>query len=84
MMNNPQVHQKIRAQGTNLLARILSAYPRDVDALEMVYLRTLARHPSAKETARCEQHIQRVGARAEAYEDILWALINSTEYQTKR
>ena len=24
------------------------------------------------------------GGRAEAFEDILWALINSTEYQTKR
>jgi Protein of unknown function (DUF1549)/Protein of unknown function (DUF1553) len=84
LMNNPQVHQKIRAQGTNLLARILSAYPNDADALEMVYLRTLARHPNAKEAARCDSHIQRVGNRAEAYEDILWALINSTEYQTKR
>jgi hypothetical protein len=84
LMNNPQVHQKTRAAGTNLLARILSAYPKDAEALEMVYLRTLARHPAAKELARCEQHIQRVGVRGEAFEDILWALINSTEYQTKR
>ena len=83
-MNSPQVHQKIRAQGTNLLARILSSYPRDAEALEMVYLRTLARHPSANELGRCEKHIQRVATRGEAYEDILWALLNSTEYQTNR
>jgi hypothetical protein len=84
LMNSPQVNQKVRAVGTNLLARILSAYPKNDEALEMVYLRTLARHPAAKELARCEQHIQRAGSRAEAFEDILWALLNSTEYQTKR
>ena len=40
--------------------------------------------PSEKELARCQQHVRTVGNRAEAFEDILWALINSTEYQVKR
>jgi hypothetical protein len=84
LMNNPQVNQKIRATGTNLLARILTAYPKDDEALTMVYLRALSRHPTAAELSRCRQHVQRVGNRAEAYEDILWALLNSTEFQTKR
>jgi hypothetical protein len=84
LMNNPQIQQKIRATGTNLLARVLSAYPANDEALTMVYLRTLARHPSAKELSRCRQHIESVTTRAEAFEDILWALINSTEYQSHR
>ena len=50
----------------------------------MVYLRTLARRPTDRELARCREHIRTVGNRAEAFEDILWALINSTEFQTKR
>ncbi len=84
LMNNPQLNQKIRAQGTSLLARILTAYPRDDDALDMVYLRALARHPTAHERARCRAHVRAAGNRAEAFEDILWALINSTEYQMNR
>jgi hypothetical protein len=84
LMNNPTINQKIRATGTNLLARVLKAYTDDGEALRVLYQRTLARRPTARELARCRQHIQSVGSRAEAFEDILWALLNSTEFQTKR
>ena len=36
------------------------------------------------EREKCLQFIKKVGSRTEAFEDILWALINSTEFQTKR
>ncbi len=84
LMNNPQINAKIKVQGTNLLGRILTAYPDNSEALKVVYLRTLARRPTDREVARCNEHIKTVGNRAEAYEDILWALINSTEFQMKR
>jgi hypothetical protein len=84
LMNNPQINQKIRATGTNLLARILSTYSDDGEALRMLYLRALARRPTDREMARCRQHIATAGSRAEGFEDVLWALINSTEFQTKR
>ena len=83
-MNNPQINQKIKAQGANLLGRILASYKEDDEALRVVYLRTLARRPTDRETATLRAHIKSVGNRAEAYEDILWALINSTEFQMKR
>jgi hypothetical protein len=84
LMNNPQLNQKIRATGTNLLARVLKSYPKDDEALTVVYLRALARTPTDREMERCQSYIQRVGNRAEAFEDILWVLVNSTEFQTKR
>jgi hypothetical protein len=84
LMNNPQINQKIQARGTNLLGRILTAYPDNDDALRMVYLRALARKPTDREMDRCRSYIKKVGSRSEAFEDILWALINSTEFQTKR
>jgi hypothetical protein len=84
MMNNPFINNRIEARGTNLLARILKAYPRNDDALRMVYLRTLARKPTDRELAKCRRYIKKTGKRAEAFEDILWALLNSTEFQTKR
>jgi hypothetical protein len=84
LMNNPQLNQKMKAVGTNLLARILSAYPKNEDAIRMVYLRTLARRPTEREMRRCLSYVRQVGNRAEAFEDILWALVNSTEFQTRR
>ncbi len=71
-------------KGTNLLGRILKAYPQDEDALQMVYLHTLARKPTDHERQKCRTYIQKTGNRAQAFEDILWALLNSTEFQTKR
>ncbi|MCS7045385.1 MAG: DUF1549 and DUF1553 domain-containing protein [Gemmataceae bacterium] len=84
LMNNPQINQRIQAKGMNLLGRILAAYTNDDEAIRMVYLRVLARRPTDRELARCRQHIRSVGNRAEAFEDILWVLINSTEFQTRR
>jgi hypothetical protein len=84
MMNHPVLNQRIQARGTNLLARILKSYPADDDALRMLYLRTLARVPTDRELRKCRDYVATVGNRAEAFEDLLWALLNSTEFQTKR
>jgi hypothetical protein len=84
MMNNPVINQRIQARGTNLLARVLKAYPRNDDAIRIVYLRTLARKPTDRELDKSRRYIDKVGNRAEAFEDILWALLNSAEFQTKR
>lgn len=84
LMNNPTLQQKIQARGTNLLGRILTSYTQDDEAIRMVYLRTLARRPTDRELARSREHIKTASSRAEGFEDLLWALINSTEFQTKR
>jgi hypothetical protein len=84
LMNNQVINQRIKSQGTNLLARILTAYPDNDEALRMVYLRTLARKPTDREMDKCRQFVEKTKDRAEAFEDILWALLNSTEFQTKR
>jgi hypothetical protein len=84
MMNNPLINQKIMARGTNTLARLLSTYSQDDEAVRALYVRTMARRPTDRELARCQEHIHSANTRAAAYEDILWALINSTEFQTKR
>ncbi|MCI0640505.1 MAG: DUF1549 and DUF1553 domain-containing protein [Gemmataceae bacterium] len=84
LMNNPQINAKIKAGGTNLLGRILSQYGADDEALRTLYMRTLGRRPTDREMDRCREHVRAANSRAEAYEDILWALINSTEYQMER
>jgi hypothetical protein len=84
LMNNLQINNKIKATGNNMLGRVLANFSENDEALRQVYLKTLARRPTDREVTRCREHIRVVGNRAEAFEDILWALINSTEYQMKR
>jgi hypothetical protein len=85
LMNNPVINQKVAARGDTPLAQILKDHPKDDDAaLKALYQRTLARQPTAKELTKCRSYIRKVGDRAEAFEDIQWTLINSTEFQSKR
>jgi hypothetical protein len=84
LMNNRLIHQRMRADGPTVLGRLLREEPNDEEALRQLYLRTLARKPTDREKSRNLEHLRTVGKRAEAFEDILWALVNSTEFQTKR
>jgi hypothetical protein len=84
LMNNPVINQKIQAKNGTMLAKILESNANNDDAIKGVYQRTLGRRPSERELDRCRTHLGAVTNRAEAFEDILWALINSTEFQTRR
>jgi hypothetical protein len=84
LMNNPAINQRMRGDGNTMLARILKEHPKDAEALDALYVQVLARKPSSAERSKCEKYIAKVGARREAFEDLLWAMINSTEFQTKR
>jgi hypothetical protein len=84
LMNCWFVNSRIQAVRSNLLVGVLKEYPQDDEALRVVYRRTLGRQPTDRELARCRNYIAKVGKRTEAFEDILWALVNSAEFQTKR
>jgi hypothetical protein len=45
-----------------------------------LYLRSLAREPKDVELKTCLDYVKRIGNRSEAFEDILWSLVNSTEF----
>jgi hypothetical protein len=80
LMNNPAINNRIPAP----LNKLLSEHPKDDDAIKALYLHTLARKPTDRELNKCQAYVKNVGNRREAFEDLLWALINSTEFQTKR
>jgi hypothetical protein len=84
MMNNATVNQLTKASGKTRLAKILNEFPDDNEALGELYLLVLSRHPSAKELAICRDYLGHVNNRSEAYEDLMWSLLNSSEFQTKR
>jgi hypothetical protein len=84
LMNSPAINARIRANGAVPLAKLLSDSPKDEDAIKALYLHTLARKPTDSELEKCKAYIKNVGNRSEAFEDLQWALVNSTEFQTKR
>jgi hypothetical protein len=71
-----------------LLRKLLDEYGDDEAAvIRAVYLHTLARRPRETELATCQAYLRESAGRSigrnEAFEDILKALVNSTEFQRK-
>lgn len=84
LMNSGIFRGALAASGNTRLSRILRENPDDRDALSEVYLLVLAREPSKHEVEICQAFIKEVGVRGEAYEDLMWSLLNSSEFLSKR
>ena len=84
MMNSALVHAYTSAQGKTLLADLLANGQSDEQIVAALYERVLARKATADESATCQRFIRKVGDRKEALEDVLWTLVNSTEFLIKK
>jgi hypothetical protein len=84
MMNSALVHATTSARGKTMLAELLAAKKSDDEIITTLYERVLARKPTAAEKAICLRHIGKVEKREEALEDVLWSLVNSTEFLLKK
>lgn len=77
LMNSAQVNN------TNaVVAKVLSTSKEPAQVIERLYLTALSRKPTTEETQRLVTHVQQKGGADPrgAYGDILWALINSSEF----
>jgi hypothetical protein len=85
LMNGPQLSRAIDGdrRGT-ALARLLAEHADDREAADAIYVRVLARHPSPDEMRTCLDHVAAAGDRAEAFEDVFWALVNGPEFIHRR
>jgi len=84
LMNSALVHAYTSASGKTLLADLLAKGQTDAEIVAALYEKVLARKPSAEERMMCERFIKGVGNRSEALEDVLWTLVNSTEFLLKK
>ena len=84
LMNGPMLRSAMSASGRTRLGRILNDNKDDRDALSELYLLVLAREPSKHEVEICTDYLKEVGQRNEAYEDLMWSLLNSSEFLSKR
>lgn len=84
LMNFPPLTNALRADGNTRLGQILANNKNDRDAIAELYLSFLARDPSPKEMAIATEYLATVGSRREAFEDLAWSLLNSSEFLSKR
>jgi hypothetical protein len=81
LMNSPLVRAAISANRREAgLGKLLTEYDNDRVVVSELYLRCLARQPRASEMETCLKYVESLGNRKEAFEDLLWALVNSTEF----
>ncbi|MGE3780966.1 MAG: DUF1553 domain-containing protein, partial [Pirellulaceae bacterium] len=80
LMNHPMFNQAMSARRPDGLGGILARNPDNRAALVELYLQVLGRQPTDAEQRTCLSYIRRVGSRPEAFEDILWSLVNCTEF----
>lgn len=80
LMDEPAVQEKI-ADGP--LKKQLAQIKSDREMVSQLYLNVLARAPTEKEMTRSVDYVKK-NNRDEAIEDLMWTLINSAEFITKR
>lgn len=79
LMNAPNLAQAFDAR-RGPLGRLANSISNNEQLVVELYLRTLCREPSSAELATCQAHFESASSRAEATEDLAWALVNSTEF----
>jgi hypothetical protein len=86
LMNNKQIQAQINADPSSgtMLAKLLAADKDDESAVTKLYQQVLARRPNSQEIALALEHIKLVGNRPTGFEDLLWGLINSAEFLSRR
>ncbi|NOY29792.1 MAG: DUF1549 domain-containing protein [Planctomycetes bacterium] len=84
LMNSPQVNRALAANRSSLLGRRLEAIEDNEPLIVELYLRCLSRQPTDEELSLLLTYSEEIGDRRQAFEDILWALVNSAEFQHRK
>ncbi len=85
MMNSPGINGAIAGgRSGTVLNRLLADFKEDKAAVAELYLRCLSREPKSNELKTCLEHVSQTKDRREAFEDLFWALVNSTEFQHRK
>jgi Protein of unknown function (DUF1549)/Protein of unknown function (DUF1553) len=86
LMNNKQVQAQVNADPASgtMLAKLLLDEKDNETAIVKLYQKVLARRPTTQEISLAENHLKTIGDRNAAFEDLLWGMINSAEFLSRR
>lgn len=86
LMNNKQIQAQVNADPASgtMLARLLAAEQNDEAAIIRLYQQVLARKPNSQEISLATDHLKTIANRNSGFEDLLWGLLNSAEFLSRR
>ena len=84
LMNSQQVNRYIKPKKNNLLYHLLQEIDDNESLVVELYLRCLSREPHDEELATALAYCKKIPKRKEVFEDLLWVLINSAEFQYRK
>jgi hypothetical protein len=85
MMNGMRINLAVRAVGRDtVLGRLLDEIEDNKSLVEELYLRTLSRQPTEDEMKTAIEFVRSTRNRPAAFEDLFWALLNSSEFSHRR
>src|SRR6185436_3270372 len=86
LMNNKQIQAQVNADPSSgtMLAKLLAEEKNNEAAIARLYQQVLARKPTSQEVALAQVHLKTVGERKAGFEDLLWGMINSAEFLSRR
>jgi len=79
LLNSSEVQNKI-VNANGRIASMLKAKKADTEILEELYLLAFGRMPRAEERQQVLEYVASSGDRKTAFEDVLWAILNTKEF----
>ncbi len=80
MISGGLINRKI-ADGNGYIGQLVKASTPPEKAIEEIYLRTVSRMPTAEERTAALAEVSQATTPQEGYEDLLWTLLNTREFQ---
>jgi hypothetical protein len=84
MMNSAQVANALNSNRGGQVGYMLETIKDDDQLVGDMYLQVLSREPTSMELAAAHSYFVEVGKRREAAEDLMWALLNSAEFNHRK
>lgn len=82
LLRNGELVRKLILSPKGLIGRVYRLQS-DPDRIEAVFRAVLCRRPTYEEIRRFTDYVRKVKVYESAYEDVVWTLVNSTEFLTR-
>jgi hypothetical protein len=80
MLNGTFVNEAIKPQKGTMMSYILTGNKSPKEVIRTIFMATLSRRPTKVESRKFTKYIGSRGASTQTYEDLMWALINSSDF----
>jgi len=79
-LNGKLTNEAIQPHIGNTISTVMKERSKPEARIDLLFLSTVSRHPTPDELATLTKHLHGQTGELQAYEDMLWALLNSNEF----